>query len=53
MTNSMLFLVDLAGSERLNKSKIQESVHIEETKKINFSLLVLGNYNVSIPLSSL
>jgi len=42
MTNSMLFLVDLAGSERLKKSKVQEVVHIEETKKINYSLLVLG-----------
>jgi len=42
MTNSILFLVDLAGSERLKKSKVQEMIHIEETKKINYSLLVLG-----------
>jgi kinesin family protein 5 len=42
MTKSMLFLVDLAGSERVKKTKA-EAMRLEEAKKINFSLLVLGN----------
>jgi len=42
MTKSKLFLVDLAGSERVKKTKA-ESMRLEEAKKINYSLLVLGN----------
>jgi hypothetical protein len=42
MTKSTLFLVDLAGSERVQKTKA-EAMRLEEAKKINFSLLVLGN----------
>jgi len=42
MTNSLLFLVDLAGSERIKKTG-SYGVRLEEAKKINFSLLVLGN----------
>lgn len=42
MTRSMLFLVDLAGSERVKKTKA-EAMRLEEAKKINYSLLVLGN----------
>ena len=42
MTKSMLYLVDLAGSERVAKTKAKE-MRLEEAKKINYSLLVLGN----------
>ena len=42
MTRSLLHLVDLAGSERVNKSGIKE-IRLKEAKKINYSLLVLGN----------
>jgi kinesin family protein 5 len=42
MTKSSLFLVDLAGSERVKKTKA-ENLRLEEAKKINYSLLVLGN----------
>ena len=42
MTRSTLYLVDLAGSERVKKTG-SENLRLEETKKINFSLLVLGN----------
>jgi len=42
MTKSMLFLVDLAGSERVKKTH-SEGMRLEEAKKINYSLLVLGN----------
>ena len=42
MTKSLLFLVDLAGSERVKKTNA-DSVRLNEAKKINFSLLVLGN----------
>ena len=42
VTYSYLYLVDLAGSERLKKSQIT-SKRLNETKKINYSLLILGN----------
>jgi len=42
MTKSLLFLVDLAGSERVKKTGA-DSVRLNEAKKINYSLLVLGN----------
>ena len=42
MTSSYLYLVDLAGSERVNKSNAK-LMRLEEAKKINYSLLVLGN----------
>ena len=42
MTNSYLYLVDLAGSERVKKSKAI-NMRLEEAKKINYSLLILGN----------
>ena len=42
MTRSMLYLVDLAGSERVKKTKA-EAMRLEEAKKINYSLLILGN----------
>ena len=42
MTKSSLFLVDLAGSERVKKTRA-DAMRLEEAKKINFSLLVLGN----------
>ena len=42
MTVSSLYLVDLAGSERVNKTMAAE-MRLEEAKKINYSLLVLGN----------
>ena len=42
MTKSNLYLVDLAGSERVKKTKA-ENMRLEEAKKINYSLLVLGN----------
>lgn len=42
MTRSMLYLVDLAGSERVKKTKA-ENMRLEEAKKINYSLLILGN----------
>ena len=42
MTKSMLFLVDLAGSERIKKTHA-DGMRLEEAKKINYSLLVLGN----------
>lgn len=42
MTRSYLYLVDLAGSERLAKSGSKE-MRLEEAKKINVSLLALGN----------
>ena len=42
MTNSFLYLVDLAGSERVKKSKAV-NMRLEEAKKINYSLLILGN----------
>ena len=42
LIRSMLYLVDLAGSERVKKTKATE-MRLEEAKKINYSLLVLGN----------
>jgi kinesin family protein 5 len=42
MTKSTLFLVDLAGSERAKKTQAN-AMRLEEAKKINYSLLVLGN----------
>ena len=42
MTRSYLYLVDLAGSERVNKTNAKE-MRLEEAKKINYSLLILGN----------
>ena len=42
MTSSHLYLVDLAGSERVNKTNAK-LMRLEEAKKINYSLLVLGN----------
>ena len=42
MTSSTLYLVDLAGSERVKKTKATAS-RLDEAKKINFSLLALGN----------
>ena len=42
MTESFLYLVDLAGSERVNKTNAK-LMRLEEAKKINYSLLVLGN----------
>ena len=42
MTKSTLFLVDLAGSERVKKTNAQ-NMRLEEAKKINYSLLILGN----------
>ena len=42
MTRSYLYLVDLAGSERVNKTNVKE-MRLEEAKKINYSLLILGN----------
>ena len=41
MTNGYLYLVDLAGSERVKKTKASD-MRLEEAKKINYSLLVLG-----------
>ena len=42
ITCSHLYLVDLAGSERVKKTGAT-SMRLEETKKINASLLALGN----------
>ncbi len=42
ITRSHLYLVDLAGSERVKKTNARE-MRLEEAKKINYSLLVLGN----------
>ena len=42
MTKSFLYLVDLAGSERVNKTNARNE-RLEEAKKINSSLLILGN----------
>ena len=42
MNKSYLYLVDLAGSERVNKTN-SNKMRLEEAKKINYSLLVLGN----------
>lgn len=42
LIKSSLFLVDLAGSERIKKTRA-DGMRLEEAKKINFSLLVLGN----------
>ena len=42
MTESYLYLVDLAGSERVTKTNAKED-RLKEAKKINYSLLVLGN----------
>ena len=41
MTTGSLYLVDLAGSERVKKTKAVE-MRLEEAKKINYSLLILG-----------
>jgi hypothetical protein len=41
MTTGSLYLVDLAGSERVKKTNARE-MRLEEAKKINFSLLILG-----------
>ena len=41
-TKGVLNLVDLAGSERIKKSNLKGQ-RLEEAKKINYSLLVLGN----------
>jgi chromosome segregation ATPase len=42
MTKSQLFLVDLAGSERQKKTQAN-AMRLEEAKKINSSLFMLGN----------
>ena len=42
MTESYLYLVDLEGSERVNKTNAKDD-RLKEAKKINYSLLVLGN----------
>ena len=42
ITSSHLYLVDLAGSERVKKTGAT-SMRLEEAKKINVSLLALGN----------
>ena len=42
MTQGHLYLVDLAGSERVTKTNARE-MRLEEAKKINYSLLILGN----------
>ena len=42
ITKSFLYLVDLAGSERVNKTNAK-NMRLEEAKKINSSLLILGN----------
>ncbi len=42
MNESFLYLVDLAGSERVTKTNAKED-RLKEAKKINYSLLVLGN----------
>ena len=42
LTCSHLYLVDLAGSERVRKTGATE-MRLEEAKKINLSLLALGN----------
>jgi len=42
ITSSFLYLVDLAGSERVKKTGATE-MRLEEAKKINVSLLALGN----------
>ena len=42
MTQGYLYLVDLAGSERVTKTNARE-MRLEEAKKINYSLLILGN----------
>ena len=42
ITCSYLYLVDLAGSERVKKTGATE-MRLEEAKKINLSLLALGN----------
>ena len=42
MTQGHLYLVDLAGSERVTKTNARE-LRLEEAKKINYSLLILGN----------
>ena len=41
INRSQLYLVDLAGSERVKKTK-SNNQRLEEAKKINYSLLVLG-----------
>ena len=42
MTQGYLYLVDLAGSERVTKTNARQ-MRLEEAKKINYSLLILGN----------
>ena len=42
MTQGYLYLVDLAGSERVTKTNAR-NMRLEEAKKINYSLLILGN----------
>ena len=42
MTQGHLYLVDLAGSERVTKTNARK-MRLEEAKKINYSLLILGN----------
>ncbi len=42
MTKSFLYLFDIAGSERVNKTNARNE-RLEEAKKINSSLLILGN----------
>ncbi len=41
MISSYLYLLDLTGNERVNKINAK-LMRLEETKKINYSLLVLG-----------
>ncbi len=41
MISSYLYLLDLTGNERVNKTNAK-LMRLEETKKINYSLLVLG-----------
>ena len=42
MTKRFLYLIDLAGIERVNKTNARNE-RLEEAKKINSSLLILGN----------
>ena len=53
LTYSYLYLVDLAGSERVRKTGATD-IRLEEAKKINLSLLCLGNVisSLSNPNSS-
>ena len=52
LTCSYLYLVDLAGSERVRKTGATD-MRLEEAKKINLSLLCLGNVISSLTNSSI